>query len=524
MALLLISALTVGLLSVAPGLLGGQKDAFAMTVPVRRENFEVVVLAPGRLESSRNTDIVCELERLPGVTAPTILTIVEDGSMVKAGQFLCEIDSSDYQELVRRQTIAADGARSTFQQAELDLEVAKIGLEAYLLGEVAQTDRMFRGQIANATSDLTLQKDRLAWTKRMVEKGYFSPGQATTEAFTLKKTQLGLDQNLSAFRISQDYSVPKTKRMLESQIKGMQATRDFQSTKLNREEERLALYKVMVERCTIRAPHHGLVILANKQGRGLEIFEGATVRQRQKLFSLPDLTRIEAEAWLHETTVSSVKPGMHVRVSLEALPELRLVGVVTSVAPLPYNEKKAENGSDVTYFLSRIQLQSVTPDLRPGMTTQLEIVVDTRNDVLAVPTESVTFDEAGSDICLVRDRNKEGVERRKVKLGASNHGLVEIVKGLAEGEHVVLTVPESTGARRATSGFGGPWDVKNMPPIVPPEKPARAARKGAVGGGGPGAGTKDGADRPARGKRGPRAGGAGGNQGPARPSPDEESP
>jgi len=150
-----------------------------------------------------------------------------------------------------------------------------------------------------------------------------------------------------------------TQRALESQINGAQATFDFQTIKLRREEERLALYKKQVEFCTIRAPHDGFVILANRQGR-VEVFEGATVRERQRLFTLPDLSNMVVQAYLHETMVNRVKIGMPVKIRLEAVPGQSYEGTITSIAPLPYNERKSDTGSDVTYFIAQVKLQSLT--------------------------------------------------------------------------------------------------------------------------------------------------------------------
>src|SRR4051794_502446 len=74
------------------------------TVAVRRTDLQAVVKAGGRLESSHSTEIRCTLERLavPGKSLPAgeasmIISVIPEGTTVKRGDILCEMDSSDYQ-------------------------------------------------------------------------------------------------------------------------------------------------------------------------------------------------------------------------------------------------------------------------------------------------------------------------------------------------------------------------------------------------------------------------------------------
>src|SRR5258708_4309777 len=76
-------------------------------VPVSRADLSTVLTASGRVESSHNTIISCELERLEirsqGISsmsggASTILTLVDEGTTVKKGDILCRLDSADYEE------------------------------------------------------------------------------------------------------------------------------------------------------------------------------------------------------------------------------------------------------------------------------------------------------------------------------------------------------------------------------------------------------------------------------------------
>ncbi|MFO0908829.1 MAG: efflux RND transporter periplasmic adaptor subunit [Isosphaeraceae bacterium] len=405
------------------------------TVTVRPVDFDSVIVAPGSFISIRSTEIRCGVERVSGAGESTILQLVDDGVTVKKGELLCQLDASAFEELVRRQTITVDQARASHRQAELNLEAARIQLEVYEQGEMVQTDRSFQGQLALARSDLTRQEDRLKWTERMLEKGYLPLLQVSTEQQTLRRAELTLAQTERSFSNFQRFTVPMAVRSRQSAVNGASATLEFENIKLKREEERLALYRKMVENCSITAPHDGLVIHANRSGRSPEVYLGATVRQRQRLFTLPDLSEMEVEVMLHETMVNRVKPGQPARVWAEAFPDRTIPGVVTSVAPLPYNERRRESGSEVTFFQARVRLESTPRGLRPGMSARIEIRLEGRDGVLAIPTQAVVSAD-GKDGCrvLVADR----VEFRPLTLGVSSHDRIEVLEGLHAGERVVL--------------------------------------------------------------------------------------
>jgi HlyD family secretion protein len=420
----------------APAARTRDDDRKSRTAVVRRADFDAVLVAVGRLQSSESTEIVCTLERLANGGAATILSLIPDGTTVKQGDVLGELDSSAFQELVRQQTITVQQARAARRQAELDLEVARIQVEAFRSGEMRQNDRLFRSQILLAQGDLTRQVERLGWTRRMLEKGYAPLLQVRSDELTMQRTALALEQVQTSFRNYLRFTAPMQILSLESVVNAARVSLDFQTIRLRREEERLALYQSMVDRCTIRAPHDGMVIYANRPGRAPEVDLGATVRQRQKLFTLPDLTKMEVQVLLHETVVNRVKVGMPVRVQVEAMPGLPLEGVIKSIGPLPYSDRRAETGStDVTYFQGQVELTTTPEGLRPGMTAELKITTTRRRGVLVVPPSAVTI-EGGHHVCRVV--RPDHVERRAVTLGEASQDLQEITDGLDEGEVVLL--------------------------------------------------------------------------------------
>jgi HlyD family secretion protein len=419
---------------------------------VAKADLSTVVTTWGRVESSHNTIISCEIERLEMSNAgkvvtsggaSTILELVEEGKEVKAGDVLCLLDGSDYEELIRTQEIKTLQADAALRQAQLNFEVAEISVREYQEGLYRQNLQSMEGLIFLARSDLERAEDRLRWSEKMLEKGYL-PIAKKTEAEQIRNQS---DFDLQTYRFDLNnylvFGSTRTKLELYAEVEKRRFEVTANTQRVTRNRERLAHYKQMLEFCTIRAPHDGFVIYAVDQNRpsALPIEPGQTVRQAQKLFFLPDLSKMQVMAYLHESVASRVHEGMRAKAKIEGLSNRTLEGHVVSVAPLPTTAGNFIS-DEVKYFVSVVQLDSVPIGMRPGMSAEVEFDVDRCQDVLAVSSEAIAV-EQGHNICYVA--GVDGLERRPVTLGRSNRDLLEVTKGLAEGEQVVLR-PEKIDA------------------------------------------------------------------------------
>jgi HlyD family secretion protein len=417
------------------------RERFA-TINVRRADLYPTRTASGRVESGKRTIIECQLEnvavgvrgqRLSADGASVLLSVIPEGSVVKQGDVLAMLDSSDYEELLRLQKISLERARADQRQASLDVEIAKLAVREFVEGTVGETIQDFEGKILLARSDLERAGDRLNWSRRMNEKGYVPKAIVISDEFKKAQAAEALKNRESAYSVFKSYTSPKTVRVLDGAVKAASSMLEYQDMRLRRQEDRLVMLEKQVEHCTIRAPHDGFVIYANNVERQVVIEAGMPVRQRQQLFYLPDLSDMEVVAMLHESIVDQVIPGMRATVQVESMSNRRIEGRVTRVAPMATLNWR----SDVHYFASIVKLDNVPGGLRPGMTAEVTVAMPRLDDVLAVPSEAIKV-ENGHDFCFVV--HDDGLERREVKLGQVTAELSEVTAGLNEGEQVVANV------------------------------------------------------------------------------------
>ncbi len=415
------------------------RDRFPITA-VRRADLHPTLKAGGQLESAKRTIIECRLEnfsagvqgqRIYAGGSSVLLQIIPEGTVVKKGDVLAVLDSSDYEELLRVQRINLQRAEADKLQADLDHEIARLALAEYRDGTLKEQEEDFRRRVALARADLNQARDRLAWSRSMKAKGYVSTSVVSTDEYTAAELELKLQQEEGAFQVFRKYTASRTLRGLEGDIIAARTTLDYQTLRVDRHRDRLKILEEQVANCTIRAPHDGYVVYAHDRRHDLLIEEGMPVREGQDLIYLPDLNDMEVVAMLNESIVPEVRPGMKVSIQVEGLPGRMLHGRVRKVGQIAISNWR----TDVNYYEGFVTIEGVEPGLRPGMTSQVEIDLPLRDDVLTVPSESVVNNE-GQVVCYVV--HGDDLERRPVKLGRVTQNLTEVTAGLREGEQIVL--------------------------------------------------------------------------------------
>ena len=411
------------------------------TTGVKRTDLFPTLTASGRVESFKRTVIECDLENVAvGVRgqslsaggASILLSVVPEGTTVKRGDVLAVLDASDYEELLRIQQMSVERANADHVQSVLELDIARLAVHEFEEGTLHETMEDFEGKILLARSDLERSNDRVAWSHRMNAKGYIPSAAVTAEEYRQSQIQLSLTQQESAFELFKKYTAPKTSKILRGAVTAAETMLNYMTLRRARHQERLALLDRQVKNCTIRAPHDGFVIYANNADRRVFIEAGMSVRQRQPLFFLPDLTQMEVVTMIHESIIDQITPEMRAQVQVEGIGDRTIEGHVTSVSPMTAPNFR----TDVRYFEGIVKLENVPEGLKPGMSAEVAISMPRRENVLAIPSEAIMIDH-GYDICFVV-HDDESVERRQVKLGKTTRELVEVTQGLEVGEQVVL--------------------------------------------------------------------------------------
>lgn len=147
---------------------------------------------------------------------------------------------------------------------------------------------------------------------------------------------------------------------------------------------------------------------------------------------LIDESCLYVKAPMDEIDAPKIKVGLPVRVSLDALPKQPLKGRVKRVAPYVSAVEKQARTVDVDVDFERPEN---TPML-VGYSADVEIVLETRTNVLRVPTSALIDGRKA----MVLNAGTERLEERQLKIGVANWEYTEVLEGLAEGDKIVISL------------------------------------------------------------------------------------
>lgn len=411
------------------GSLQTKNTSSLMTHKVAPGELLVTVTEDGNMESASNVEIKCQV-----AGGSSILWIVPDGTFVKKGDKLVELDASSLEEQINTQKIAFEKARAAMIEAEKDFEVAKISVEEYLQG-------IFKKELQDADAAITIAMENLrtaqnakAHSERMFRKGYVSSLEVESQQFGVQRADLELNAAKTARDVLVRFTKRKTLEDLESKRDTAKTKAESQRSSFELEEARLKRLQDQKKNCLIVAPQDGMVVYANERGRfgqsGTTVEEGASVRERQTILRLPDLGQMQVKVKVHETKVENLRRGMRARIEIQ---DRELQGEVTAIANQP--EQTSWWSASVKEYATTVKIDGEPESLKPGMTAEVEILIAHLKDILSIPVAAVVT-QRGKHLCWVQ--NPTGYQKRNLLLGLSNDQFVEVKDGLKAGDEVIL--------------------------------------------------------------------------------------
>ena len=238
-----------------------KKVSDVLTATVERGELVVTVTEDGSVESAVNIDIKCEV-----AGGTSILWIVEDGTEVKKGEKIIQLDSAALEESINQQRIATEKARAAKIQAEKDYASAKLAVEEYLQGTFLQSVQDQDAKITIAEENLRSAQNALEHSQRMFRKGYISVLDLESQKFQVQRAQLELESAHTTKDVLVKFTKLKTTQELESKRDSAEARMRSEAASFDLEESRLKRLETQLEKCVLVAPADGMAVYANEQG------------------------------------------------------------------------------------------------------------------------------------------------------------------------------------------------------------------------------------------------------------------
>ena len=205
------------------------------------------------------------------------------------------------------------------------------------------------------------------------------------------------------------------------------AERDYKAAiaQANQIRETIRFNETQMSYADIYAPISGVIASVTTQ-------QGETVSASSlnvpTFVTIVDLNRLEIYAYVDETDIGKIKPGLDATFTVDSFPDKDFKGKVTAIYP------KATIQDNVVYYITIISIENPEGKLKPDMTVNATILLNKRENVLAVPNKAIKR-EGGKKVVTVLENNKP--VQKAVRTGWKDSAYTEITDGLKEGDKVV---------------------------------------------------------------------------------------
>ncbi len=495
-ALLAAGALLPGC-SEAPASAGSDVATFA----VARRDLRVTVSEKGALKAANQILVRPEI---PGQAK--IVSLVDEGTQVKEGDVICELDRTDKareaDDLANR-VIQLEG-QVTAAEAELSIQLsqndadmrdavmkkhfAEVELERFEKGEFVEEKRKRDVRVEAAKSELDRARHRYEAMPDLLKEGFVTQEQVEEERINKVKAESELELATLDLEAYEKYEAPKAREQKQADVrnatlevdraKQRAAAREAQKrAELARQTRELKNVRAsldaankILEKMVIHAPGNGIVIYGDARNPwdDRQIKVGEPVYANQPFLTLPDLSEMQVIIGIHEADIARVRVGQKAFVVVESSNETSLEGEVVKVAQVAASGGRRW-GDDVKRFNVDVALRGDISGLKlkPGLTARVEILVGEMKGVLAVPSQAV-FAQRGRFFVFKRDGS--GSVRTEVRIEDGNAQYTVVKSGLGEGDRILLFNPEE-------SEGGAPAEPESGPAPGPPAPKGPATSK-----------------------------------------------
>ena len=319
--------------------------------------------------------------------------LVDYGDHVSKGQLLAQLDKVEIEAQVEQSRAALEAAQANFKSTQADFERAKVDAEG---------------------PDVPLLKRAYDRATGMAKDGVVS-ASALDDAE--KNYEMSLNkQNVSKAQVT----------VLKAKIAQAEAQVAEDQANLKQLEEQLSYTDIV-------SPIDGIVLSRDVQmgdavSSILVLGSSAT-----RVMTLGDTSEVYVKGKVDESDIGKVYLGQPARIKVESFKDKTFTGKVTKISPMGVEK------DNVTTFEVRVSIQNPGGELKAEMTANAEIILEEHPNVLQIPEGAIIYDKDKKASVEIPDpKGKDGKDKIAVNIGISNGAKTEVLKGLKEGDQVVL--------------------------------------------------------------------------------------
>lgn len=195
------------------------------------------------------------------------------------------------------------------------------------------------------------------------------------------------------------------------------------SARIKQARAKVSILQNQIEEAVLKSPNSGKITRINKR-------EGEMAQPTEAIISFLPNKPFQIEVDIYEEEIVNIEPGDIVKVVLAAFPEETLGAKMAFIDPA----EKIIDG--VVYYKTTIYFDEIKQGIKQGMTADVIIESDKKENVIAVPKEAVKKNDGERTIQVFKDGK---IQERKIEVGLIGNELIEVISGLSEGEQIVIS-------------------------------------------------------------------------------------
>ena len=371
-------------------------------------NVELAKVTRGDIEEYVEETGSLMLEQEAGIYSATSGRVIQvskkEGDAVKAGEVLARIDNSDIMLQIKA------------------LEAQKLGITAKYAEVQTSTDdeaiRILKAQVRSAEAVYEEAIRTMDSSKVLYEAGAISLSTYKSSVTNLAAAEASLETAKSSLALAEKGASEYVRKQYEAQLSEIQT--------------RIDQLRLKSEEMVIKSPIDGMIL-------AVKIKEGNIVQSGTILFEIGGSKGFYIESYVLIEDIEGIEKGSEVIIEDEGLGMDNTRGTVRKIHPKAESVMSAL-GIEQKRVKVEIALGNEAEGLRSGYDITVKIIRQRSKDTLIIDEEAV-FNYQGKDHVFV---NEGGVAKlRAIEKGIESSEQVEVVKGLREGEEIILVLDET---------------------------------------------------------------------------------
>jgi len=424
------------------------------TAQIEMGTLTTTINATGKVRSAQSATLFWE-------TSGTVEAVnVQIGDQVEAGETLATLAQSSLPQSVIMAQADLENSKKALQDLYTQAETAKT-TAMHEIAQYAQDVRDAQYQLDNFTiptnqsnlstmEALAVMEEKLNQARAAFEPYKFSAYDNPTRQ-DLKKAldEAQASYNAAVKRVDYEYQLAVAKANLEKAKKDYETWKDGPTSgDVAAAKAKITAAEATLRQAWIEAPFAGTITKVIP-------LPGDQVSAKQEAFRLDNLTSLYVDLDVSEVDINQVRVGLPVTVTFDAIRGKQYHGEVTKVAMV------SNENSDTANYTVTVKLNDANAEVRPGMTSAVEIVIEQTEQALLVPNQAIRY-ENGVQVVYVLTPGKD-LQPVEIQIGASSDTYSQVIGGnLAPGDVVALNSVATTAAEGMPpgggfSGGGGPF-------------------------------------------------------------------